>query len=609
MPARLEFVKLYDDLEAAGGTCTAACWPWTALKTTYRTDGDNRLSGTISRTQPGAASITVGSVLRLERADDSVEEWIVNVVRDVYGSDEVEVTALSARTWLAERVVVRSGGTLSLSGTDTISNVLTTLLATDEWPSWVVAGTISNDVTVDYTWSSTNGLAALLGIVSAANGNTDIVLANEEVRLAFRRVSASQYAVDFLTTAATGDPTLIEGKNVSSFAVRRERSQQIDRVFPVGSDSSGIGEAYFLVQNFSAGPKTLELRDWAFRDDRLGVAYDDQWVGYYVIAPDGTANLITASDSATQTVTLSTTTGIGTDDFVRISPDSGGGTLYYVQNDAVTNPKAEVYTGTFTGKINWAVNARFDEWVSAASCEHWGATGGMTVAQDSTNEETGTYCARLTTTTGAQQFTMNLARWPDEIIDNGGTTTWRAGMRCKRVAGGNTFAFQYSKNGGSTWTTLASSTGSATYETVEATFTTAAADTGNTVALRVFHNASAGNQLAVDRVWLFRDTVDTGDNTLVGNGPTLGLYEGNRRLLQRRAGGTTYEVGVIDRYRDTPSAYPNDNLTEAQEARLIVPSRSVDTTLTVAQLDVDELRPTKTNAQFGALRRRLTSNL
>ena len=202
------FVLAYDDLPQAGGTLLGVVGPWLALSDTRRTDGDDRLEGTIAANAVGASDIAKGVCLQVTTPDSVVTEWIVMQVRDDLASDRLTLSALAARVWLAEQVLVRSGTDTTLSGSGTVTAVATALLATDEWPSWVILGTVSIEPTISYTWTQANGLAAVLGIASAADASEEAALAGDTVRFAFRRVSATQYALDFLTTAVTGSPVL-----------------------------------------------------------------------------------------------------------------------------------------------------------------------------------------------------------------------------------------------------------------------------------------------------------------------------------------------------------------------------------------------------------------
>lgn len=886
MPARLVAVTAWSDLQAAGGVARDAVWPWTSLATTTQRDGDDRLTGEIARSATGATALVAGEVLRLERADASVEEWIVQSVDDRLATDRIAVTALPARVWTAERVIVRSTADFSLSGTALLSVAIDALIALDEWPSWLIRGTISRDVSVAYTWTNTNPLAALLALVAAANATDDYVWYNNTGRLVFRRVSATQYAVDILTTATAGTPTIIEAKNILSLATRIDRAQIATTIYPVNASGAGMGEAY--VECRAAAANVLQLRDWSWRPDGMFIAFDGQWVGDFAIAADGTGSEITASNSTTQEVTVvsSAAWGAGSNNITRLARPSqpslsdpiaatggtvttsgkytvhtftadgtftvtspgigaelllvgggggggrattgtgaggsgggggggqktttglilvngaysvvvgaggaaaptngqgsdgagssalgysvsggggggyygggagmggraggsgggaagnnttetggtgvagegyaggdpgagvnggggggasavgagigtggagaansysgsgvtrsggggggitgsatysgglanggsgGGGSGTYWEGDAdiytnavagtantgggggggyrngpaaaggtgvviiryLTTPnvaalsvrdttvayrKAVVLAGTWPSGINWCPNGQWRGWDTSTDPADWSASGTCTCAQvTGATVETGTYALAFSSTSSTAILESALGQIPTDVASpNGGSQTWVLGMRVKRTAGAGTLTLQYAVNATPTWVTAASSSGSAAWETVEGTFVTDATTIANLTRVRLKESSGSASTYHVDRVWLFRQGVDDASNTLEGCGPLAGLFEANHALLARRTAGSTYELGVMDRYRDDPTAFPDDKLEVGQMARLIAPTRSLDTSLELVGVGTDELHPLNTTVQVGALRRRLT---
>lgn len=605
------YVLAYDDLPQAGGSLLGVVGPWLALSDTRRTDGDDRLEGTLKTNGVGSSSVTKGVCLQVTTPDGVVTEWIVQQVRDDLATDRLTVTALAARVWLAEQVLVRSGTDTTLSGSDTLSAVITTLVATSEWPSWAIPGTFDVDPTISYAWAQSNGLVACLAAASEADASETVALAGSTVRFAFRRVSSTQYALDFLTTAVSGSPALVQGKNITAFAIRDDRTQQATAIYPVNAAGAGISEAMFVARTVTTN--TFDVRDWAYRDDFLAIAFDDQWVGYYAIAPDGSASVITDSSAALQQVTVASATawGSGNNATVRFAPSSSVDyTLAVVDTAAVGRKNATLPNGTWSAKINWVPNSRWDEWLSATALRDWTTNGGMTTNQLSTagNYETGTYGMEVVTGGTVGAVTVTEVLMPDEVVtNNGGTQTWRVGIRYKRTVNtGASVLFEYSTNAGSSWTAVGPLGSSATFATLEGTFTTSAAALPNRPRLRISSSATAGSKYVVDRVWLFRDGVEDDDNTYIGNGPSVGFYTAQRALLRARTDGRAYEIGVADRTRDNPTAFPDDALSPAMTARVIVPSRSVDVQQTIAEVKRDLLQPLQTTISVGALKRRLT---
>jgi len=610
-------VRAYTDLRQAGGTLLGVVGPWASLTDTLRIDGDDRLQGKLPATANGASHLAAGVVLEITESNGTVRDWIVQTVRDDLVSDTIDVSALSARVWLKERVLVRSNATLTVAGTATVSAALTALLATTEWPSWVISGTVSITPTVTYSWASLDGLAAVLNLAALADASEEAALAGDSVRFAFRRVSTTQYAIDLLTTAASGSPTLIEGKNISSFATRDDRTQQATHIYPVNSGGATLVEAMFCVRTVSSN--TFDVRDWAYRDDFLAIAYDDQWVGYYAIAPDGSASVITASDASLQQITVADATqwGAGNNATVRFSPSSSlDYTLAVVDTAAAGRRNLLLSGGAWSSKINWLPNSRWDEWASATVISDWATSGGLTTNQvtGAGNVETGTYSIEFVSSAVAGACTVSEVLMPDEVVtNNGGTQTWACGFRGKCTLGTpNMFGMTVSVNGGGSFVALtgqASTIALNTWGEYTGTFTTNTATLNNRPRLRFSHSANTGNKIVVDRAWLFRVGTDDGDDEYTGNGPSVGFYSAQRALLRARADSRTYEVGVIDRTRDDPTAFPDDTFAVAQQCRIIVPSRTVDTTQQVVQVSRDLMIPTNTSVQLGALRRRLTSQV
>lgn len=605
------YVLAYDDLPQAGGTLLGVVGPWLTLSDTRRIDGDDRLEGTLKANAIGASSVTKGICLQVTTPDGVVTEWIVQQVRDDLATDRLTITALAARVWLAEQVLVRSGTDTTLSGSGALSAVITTLVATSEWPSWAIPGTFDVDPVISYSWSQANGLVACTAAAASADASEEVALAGDAVRFVFRRVSATQYALDFLTSAASGSPALIQGKNITSFAIRDDRTQQATAIYPLNVSGAGISEAMFAVRTVASN--TFDVRDWAYRDDFLAIAFDNQWVGYYAIAPDGSASIITSSSASLQQITVANATawGTGNNATVRFSPSASDDyTLAVVDTAAMGRRNLILADGAWSAKINWLPNSRWDEWTSSTVVKDWATTGGMTTNRLGTagNYETGTYGMEVVTggTTGA--VTVSEVLMPDEIVSNsGGTQTWRVGIRYKRTVNtGATVSLERSVNSGSSWSTVVTLGSSATFATLDSTFTTTSAILPNRPRLRITSTAVAGTKYVVDRVWMFRDGVEDDDDTYVGNGPSVGFYTAQRALLRARVDGRAYEVGIADRTRDNPTAFPNDALSPAMTARVIVPSRSVDVQQTVAEVKRDLLQPLSTTVSVGALKRRLT---
>lgn len=298
--------------------------------------------------------------------------------------------------------------------------------------------------------------------------------------------------------------------------------------------------------------------------------------------------------------------GAGNNATVRFSRVSGGTPTVAIVDTDLPAPRADwLSSSAFDRRTNWAPNGQYSAWASGVQVRDWTATGGITVAPSATHE-TGTQSVAITYAASTGALTAMPVLMPSTVVSpGGGTQTWRAGCRYQIVSGpGGGILMQRSIDGGSSWSSVGSIVTGAGWQTTETTFTTSASS--QPPILRFARNASSGVVL-IDRVWLFRDGVDDGDDTVIGNGPAAAFYSAQRELLRARVAATVHEVGIADRYRDDPTGFPGDNLAVGQQARLVIPSRGLDVTLPITQLVIDELRLLATTAQFGGLRRRLSA--
>lgn len=613
MPARALRITVHSDLPHAGGVPRAQLRRPSQWQTSYRSDGDHRLTGVWPRQANTTAALVTGDVLVVDRADGSAEDWIVQQATDGITPDTLQVAALPVLTWFAERVLVRSGTTVGFTWTGKLSALVTTLLGTTEWPSWCVAGTYDRDPIISVTLSAANARDALLAFLAAANAADEVVWQGETMRLELRRVSAAQYALDWLTSAAAGVPVLEEGKNITPPESRGDRATQVQDVFPLGASDATVREAYFAVRTYSGVDLTVELRDWAYRPDRLVILEDGQWVGHYLVVPDGSRTLITASSAATQKVTVASVSGIGTNSAVRISPTSAGADLLHVPAAGAVSRKVAVRRGAWTGKVNWLANAHWRSWVSSSVVADWSVAGGMVIAQitNPADIESGDFALETTHTGSNRTLSALSIEIPHGILSpGGGTQTWVLGARLKRTAsgGGGSIALQYSKNGGGVWTTVGTPVSSSTYDTQEGTFTTNATNVPGLIDVRFVSNAGTATKYMIDRVWLFRQGLDDGDDLLEGCDPCRGIYDANRHLRSAQE-PMTYQFLAVDKYRADPTTYPYHRLAVNQLARMRSARRGLDVSVPIVELEVDELVPIRTGVRAGTPRRRLTQLL
>lgn len=553
-------------------------------------------------------TIATGRVLRVERADGEIEEWVVANSTDDVDNDRTSIVALPVDAWLAERVQVRSNDTLSVAYDGALDTVLDALLATDEVPSWLIAGTVSVTPRISGTWSKLNITAAIRQMVSDANNAPEVVLARDVVRSQLRRVSNTQWAVDLLTAAASGVPALVEGKQITRFTQKVDRTREAQVIYPINTTDTTVAYAFFRVSVVTADI-TLTLTDWSTGPDQLAVVEDDQWVGHYIVAPDGTTYAITASSAADQTVTCSSLTAgdINVDDLVRFAIDSGGTPNLAVTLPDRLNPKKATVSAPWPTATNWALNSQMrtldggdaepEGWTAAA-----GAEDSLTAETGATYVETGSQSLKWVIAGASETLTMDAVLVPEERFV--GSTFW---FGVKFYATSSSLAsIQFYKGGAGTgslaWTGANESTITDGNWHIQYGWNVFAS--GNTTLQLRMLSAIAGT-IYIDRFWIYLDGEED-DNTVEGCGPTRGLYYGNFELELRGSSGLAYEVGITDSYRQDPVTFVDDKLRVNQQARLVYPSRDVDTSVPIASLEVNELKPYDAKVTVGAIRRRLT---
>jgi hypothetical protein len=557
--------------------------------------------------------VSTGLVGYVERDDGEIEEWVVANYEDDVDRNRTTITLLPVAAWFAERVQVRSDDSLTVEYDGALDVVLAQLLATGDWPAFVIAGTTEVNPRITGTWNQANGTAALQEMVAAANAAPEIVLARQVVRYEYRRVSSSQWAIDFLVSAAAGTPVLAEGKQVTrGFKRKVDRTREAQVVYPANSESTSIARAYLRVALVESDI-LLTLTDWSTGPDDILVVEDDQWVGHYLIAPDGTAYLITDSFAATGKIECASLTAgdLNAGDLVRFAVASDGTAALAVRLPNRQNPKQANVTVPFPSATNWAYNSQMrtldpttaepDLWVASD-----GAEDDLTVETGATFVETGSQSLKWEPAGAGEHVTMDPitvphALWTSKEIHYGvryyATNPTAVTIQHFIVGGGA---------GSGTWDESTSVVTEGNWHTRSAVLASwiGFLNTGFRIRLRSTNNIP----VYIDRVWIFFAGEET-DDRVEGSGPLRGLYYGNFELEQRETGGLSYEVPIVDMHRRNPTLYPDDKLRVHQQAQLVYPTRGVDTELPVASLDVNELRAEDVKIVLGAIRQRLTDRV
>lgn len=553
-----------------------------------------------------------GKALRVEREDNSIEEWIVATYEDDVDRDLASLTAVPMAAWVTERVRIRNGDVFTATFSGGLSDGLDNLLTIGNWPAWIIAGTVEVNPLLVVNYYRDNGTSGLGKLVAAANATVDLRLARVTARAVWRRVSGTQWAIDILTSAVTGQPGIIEGSNLTEFKLTNDRTRAAQVITPINEDGVSIGNAYFMVTAFDNGTTRVTLSDWSYGPANLAILVDGQWVGKYVRAPDGTLYEITDSFAASQELECTSFTAgdfvVG--DMVRFA-ESDGSRVYDVALPNRLNPKEDMDVRPWAAETNWAVNSQFriiegSPLVPRGWTAVDGASGHLSIETDPDYRETGLQSLKWVATAADEVLLeMDTQQPSDRVWGPATLVTVHFGVRY-RTSGPDISvqAFIYGTGSGSgVWT------GGGTYEPEVDWITRRGvmyvAGSGGNRGVRLKLVTPSAGTFWIDRVWKMIEGEET--QTLTEwCGPAIGLNEGNRTLNDRADGGLAYQVGFLDRHRENPSLYPDDRIEVDQMARLVAPIRDVDTLLPVTQIVIDEYKRHATQVTVGAIPRRLT---
>lgn len=626
MAAGIPFVTLWTDLAPAGGTILGAVKDWTDGQTTLQEDGDDRLSLQLAMADPMAASCTPGRVLRCTYDDGEVEEWIIQRRTQRWPEDLLTIEALPPRVWLAERLPLydtTGAGSSTVTYTGTPTAILTTLQGEPGWPAWLVTGTIDLTASVTISVTASNGLAALLALRDAANALRD--LDDDPAVLRVRRVDDTEYAID-LTTAVTAGAYLTPQKNLLRLSTLDDRTQQQTEVLVAGENGVLASEAYFRVR-YEAGTSPNELGIEAVDGHNTIVTADDQYNGLYLVDGAGVVHEILDTEVASPVSKVFVAGAVTAPCVARFARNSAGDPLFAIPSTSSEPRRVGWLANTAFGRrVNWAFVPAMDQWDAGVLRGHTlsAQSGAPTFSEETTIRETGTSALRCTTsdTSGTAQTGQVVSSTGGQFVGTLRAGTWVVGMRLYSEASASLArAAQVSSvRANSVGQTLSNvvnanwSLATSGWATATAEFTlTGTADT--TIEWTMLLALGASNvantrTIVLDRVWLFRKGVDDEEDTLVGS-EMMDLFLGGQRVTSLTGGAAprTYQIDVADRYRDDPTAFPDDALRPMTTARIVLPAWGLDTTQRVVQVVRSLRQPLTTQLQVGALRRRLTTTL
>lgn len=619
MAAGIPTLALYTDLPQAGGTQVAYLKDWANASATLAEDSDDRLTLTVARSDAAASSLTVGACIQAQYGDDTIEEWVVEGVDIQWPEDQVVVTCLGARAWLAEQYLIYDG-TSTDEGTSVVEfegspeTILDTLVARSDWPSWVIVGTVTPTRYMALTATNDNALSFILALVSAANTGR---LGDESPYLfRFRRVSATQYAIDIVNTPTAATAHLLPGKNLDGLSVRSDRSQQRTALVPVGTDNKLTGRAWWRIRYINPGPTGQKDVGVSSIDSyEKPILYDGQWVGKYLMDWAGTTYEILDSEVDSGTygkVFISDSSFPSGAGWCRFVEDSGGTTPVVLHETDVTPPRLGFASDpALAQRINFAYDPHFREW-SGSSFTGWAVSTG-TWAQDTTYWETGGGSLKLTTGTNASPHLILGSAggtWPGELRAG----DWVFGMRIYGKNVTNSLCRMRVKDNTTTKGTITSGAGWNASTSEWATITGSFSLTGSSASTYNIEldGAGSGSPVYWDRVWIYR-LADDGDNSLSGSEAArlVSAAQHNSYSADQDPGTApvTHTAKITDLYRSDPSGYPLEAIDPYTTVRLENPDVSIDTTLRVARVVRQLDEPKNTTLELGTPRRRLTSQL
>lgn len=335
-----------------------------------------------------ASSLAVGRILRGLTASRGEQFAVITTVDSVEGRGEglVSVTCASIRQLLATRGLVRAqtvtGGPWVYDFTpgrrlvdDHLTDYVFSNLAADNL-SWWSVGTIEYAPPITLGSLSRVRRGAVLDQIEAQTGYYFVP------RLVYSGSTLTGVALDLIEDPGATLPTrtLEVGGSITVLQQSQELRNAPTVAVPFTASGTGLEHPAWEIDTVTgAGPYWTALLDP--NGGPLPIREDDQCIGAYLLASDGTAHAILdsrASDSAVQTTA---NTGLSAGGIVTIVVDTAGRPL-----TELTSPSglassrgrvvAEVTTQALHAARNWIANPLFDGWASVSAPAKWTGTGG-----------------------------------------------------------------------------------------------------------------------------------------------------------------------------------------------------------------------------------------
>lgn len=318
----------------------------------YELDGTSELALEVPRNADWLDGVKPRRVIWIDLPTEGVSEWFISGMSEPRGEDAttIRIKCDPLHTILRDVGImedVTSGGLsyTNLGGVNlSAKNYLDTFVVpnlTRHGIDWIATGTVDSSQQFDLSFDSITPQELIINLADQVRG---------EWRLR-RDADNSQYVIDILDEIGSDltEVWLTEGKNVLTLVRERNREDLYTVIRPLGVLPSGseqradIGFNAWKVTDITGSVLTLA-------DPSGGpgpVVEDDQHVGLYVEAPDGTFTKITDSDASSDTVTVESASSISEGDHVMIVKDSSGTLL-----TEVSSPSGITEAGRVCGTID-----------------------------------------------------------------------------------------------------------------------------------------------------------------------------------------------------------------------------------------------------------------
>lgn len=336
----------------------------------------------------GPAALAVGRILRVLSQSRGERFWLIASVDVVEGKGEtlINVKCSHIRELFALRGLVRdtpvAGGPENYSFTPErvtatvhAENYIFTNLAADNL-DWNSIGTI------EYT------PPFQLGAFSRARRGA--VMDNIETQTGYRWVERYVYSGTTLTgvewdlladpASTTAVRTLEVGGAITTLNTSQELRQAPTVAVPFTASGGGMEHTTWIIGTLTgAGPYRVPLTDPEGGPNPI--REDDQLVGAYLLASDGTTHEILDSFASDSAVSVAANTGLSAGGEVSFVIDTSGRPV-----TQLTSPSglagsrgrviAEVTTQSPHAKRNWVLNPLMEDWTDAFTPESWTDEGG-----------------------------------------------------------------------------------------------------------------------------------------------------------------------------------------------------------------------------------------